>query len=47
MVHRQGNVVIRKAGLAYLASHSLPAAILVDGNATGGAVILFNTVIGQ
>jgi len=34
-------------GLAYLAGHSLPAALLVGGSAAGGAVMLFNSVIGR
>lgn len=33
--------------LAYLAGHSLPAALLAGGSATGGAVMLFNSVIGR
>jgi len=32
--------------LAYLANRSVPAAVLVGGGATGGAVLLFNTLIG-
>lgn len=34
-------------GLAYRAGHSLPAAVLIGGSATGGAVVLFNTLIGR
>ena len=32
-------------GLAYLADHSLPAAVLVAGGAAGGALLLFHKVI--
>jgi hypothetical protein len=32
-------------GLAHLADHSLPAAVLVAGGAAGGALLLFHTVI--
>jgi hypothetical protein len=35
------------AVLAYLAYHSTPGAILTGGGATGGAILLFNTVIGR
>ena len=34
-------------GLAYLAGHSLPAALLMGGSAAGGAIMLFNSVIGR
>jgi len=30
-------------GLAYLADHSLPAAVLVAGGAAGGALLLFHS----
>jgi len=33
--------------LTYLAHHSVPDAALVGGSATGGAILLFNTVIGR
>lgn len=34
-------------GLTYLAHRSLPGAVLVGGSATGGAILLFNTMIGR
>jgi hypothetical protein len=33
--------------LAFLAYHSAPGAILTGGSAAGGAILLFNTVIGR
>lgn len=35
------------ATLTYLEYHSVPGAVLADGGATSGAILLFNTVIGQ
>ena len=33
--------------LTYLAGHSAPAAALAGGSAVGGAVMLFNSIIGR
>jgi hypothetical protein len=33
--------------LAYLAHYSFPAAVLMGGSAAGGAILLFNTMIGR
>jgi len=33
--------------LGYMTNHSFPAAVLVAGSAAGGAVLLFNNVIGR
>ncbi|GAA3241628.1 hypothetical protein ACFO1B_29755 [Dactylosporangium siamense] len=33
--------------LAHLAGQSLPAGVLVGGGASGGAMVLFNAVIGR
>lgn len=33
--------------LAYLANHSAPGAVLTGGGAAGGAILLFNTMIGR
>lgn len=34
-------------GLAYLAGHSVPGALLLGGSTGGGAVMLFHNVIGR
>jgi hypothetical protein len=33
--------------LAYLVDHSVPSAVLWGGGATGGALLLFHTLIGR
>ncbi|GAA0811961.1 hypothetical protein [Spirilliplanes yamanashiensis] len=33
--------------LAYLADHSVPAAVLWGGGAAGGSLLLFHTIIGR
>jgi hypothetical protein len=35
------------AVLAFLAYHSAPGAVLTGGGAAGGAILLFNTLIGR
>lgn len=35
------------ATLTYLAGHSAPAAALAGGSAAGGAILLFNSIIGR
>jgi len=34
-------------GLAYLADHDIPTAVLVGGGAAGGALLLFHTLLGR
>lgn len=34
-------------GLSYLANHSVPTAVLYGGTTAGGALVLFNSVIGR
>jgi hypothetical protein len=38
---------VSAAVLTYLAYHSVPGAVLAGGSAAGGAILLFNTVIGR